>query len=133
MKKLILTFCLLFNSCLILASNSELEILINRHVLTYGDYLKLYNSGNKSYQNIAISNLKGVMDGVSMTAAKAAVNYNTKLFCIPDNVTISDKDAMKLMENYVLSFPQHLREKRLDVNLSTTYIFALDFRYPCNK
>lgn len=133
MKKLILTFCLLFNSCLILASNSELEILINRHVLTYGDYLKLYNSGNKSYQNIAISNLKGVMDGVSMTAAKAAVNYNTKLFCIPDDVTISDKDAMKLMENYVLSFPPQLREKRLDVNLSTTYIFALDFRYPCNK
>lgn len=132
MKKIILSFCLLLSPCIVLA-NSELEALINRPALTYGNYLKLYNSGNKNYQNIAISNLKGIMEGVSMTAAKASFNHNTELFCIPGNVAISDKDAMKLMENYVSSFAPQLRDKRIDVDLSTTYIFALDYKYPCNK
>lgn len=133
MKKIILSFCLLLSSGLVLAANSELETLINRPALTYGNYLKLYNSGDKNYQNIALSNLKGVMEGVSMTAVKAEVHYNTKLFCVPDDIAISDKDAMKLMEDYVLSFTPQFRKKRFDVNLSTTYIFALDYKYPCNK
>jgi hypothetical protein len=132
MRKMILSFCLLLSPCLVLA-NSELDALINRHILTYGDYLKLYNSGNKNYQNIVISNLRGIIEGVSMTNAKASVHHDTRLFCIPGNVAISDKEAMKLMENYLLSFAPQFRKNRLDVDLSTTYIFALDYKYPCNK